>query len=283
MLKRQYHCFVAGLADLAFDSSKGFMEMAEFREELKTILHPADYVLVSVLFLPHDNNNLKTFLKGEGDEWDPLGNYIQQDFEEQKRIIDSILKEDDILPAYMAGIMTEWYSTEGGINEPEMDRKLTDGYIKMALNSGNGFLERWIRFDSDLNNIFTFVNSKAFGLDAGRYIAGDDPLATELRELFTRGKDFQMPSEPQYFSTIFKIATENEFLERERKTDIARWNFIDSETFFEYFTIDLILGYLIKLSIVLRWKQLEPETGEKMLKRLIEDLEAPVLSGNAGL
>ncbi len=280
MLKRHYHCFVAGLADLAFDSSKSFVDMAEFLEEIKTVLHPADYLPVSVLFLPHDNKNLVAFLEGEVDKWDLLGNYTLQDFEEQKRIINSILREDDILPLYMVELMTDRVSSENGIDKSEMDKRLTEGYINMALKSGNRFLEKWIRFDRDLNNIFTLINSKSLDLDAGKFIIGDDPLANELKELFNRGKDFRVPVEPQYVPMIFKIATENEFLERERKIDIARWDFIDSETFFEYFTIDLILGYLIKLSIVLRWKKLEPETGKKMLKRLIEDMEAPVLSGD---
>jgi len=60
--------------------------MAEFREELKSILHPSDYFLVSVLFLPHDNKNLMAFLGDDTKTWDPLGNYSLQDIEEQKRI-----------------------------------------------------------------------------------------------------------------------------------------------------------------------------------------------------
>jgi hypothetical protein len=280
ILKRQYHCFVAGLADLAFDSTKSVMDMAEFREELKTILHPGDYLTLSVLFLPHDNKNLIAFLESKDTTWDPLGNYSIQDFEEQERIINSILKENNILPEYMVGLMTDWFNTEGGIDKFEMDKRLTEGYINIALDSGNRFLEKWISFDRDLNNIFILLNSKSLNLDANMYIIGDDPFATELAGIFNSGKDFHIPAEPEYAHMIFKIATENEFLDRERKIDMARWDFIDSATFFEYFTLDMIIGYLIKLSIVLRWKQLDPETGKMMLEKLIEDMESPVLTGN---
>jgi len=280
MFRRQYHCFVAGLADLAFDSSKGVLEMPDFREELKSILHPADYSKISVLFLPSDNNNLMAFLKGSTELPDPGGNFTLTDFEEQKRVLQSIIKEDDILLPYMVEFMTDWLNSENGIDKTVADRKLTEGYIYAGLNSGNRFLGKWIRFDTDLKNILTLVNAKMLGLDAVNLIVGDDNLAKRLREIYSSGKDFQIPVEPEYVPGLFRIAVESEFLEREKKSDIARWDFIDSETFFDYFTIDIILGYIIKLSIVLRWKLLDPETGKNMLSRLVKDMENPVISGS---
>lgn len=281
MFKRQYHCFVAGLADLAFDSSKGVMEMADFLKELKTILHPEDFSKVSVLLLPSDNINLVAFLKGSAELPDPHGNFSLTDFEEQKRVIQSIIKEDDILLPYMVEFMRDWFNSENGIDKTETDKRLTEGYIRTGLASGNSFLEKWIRFDSDLKNILALVNSKMLGVDAVNHIIGDDPLAKRLREIHLSGKDFQIPVEPEYVPGLFRIAVESEFLEREKKSDIARWDFINSENFFEYFTIDLILGYIIKLSIVIRWKLLDPETGKIMLNRLVKDMEAPVISGSS--
>jgi len=80
MLQRQYFYFVAGLADLLFDSGKSFAGMLEFKEELKKNLHPRDFHLVSLLFLPYDNKNLINFLEGSGDAWDQLGNFSKEDF-----------------------------------------------------------------------------------------------------------------------------------------------------------------------------------------------------------
>ncbi|HUX56781.1 MAG TPA: DUF2764 family protein, partial [Bacteroidales bacterium] len=273
-------CFVAGLADLVFDANKSYMDMTDFQEELKIALHPGDYSLVSILFLPHDNKNIVAFLEGKDDSWDPLGNYSSQDFEEQKRIIFSILKEKNILPDYLVGMIAAWFEAENGLDKIEMANKLTEGYINMALNSGNRFLENWISFERDLNNIFILLNSKSLNLDAGSFFIGNDPFTKELADISDRGKDFSIPYDPEYASLIFKIAADSEFLERERRIDYTRWEFIDSLTSFDYFTIDLILAYLVKYSIVLRWNQLEPETGKMMLQKLLDDMEAPVLSGN---
>ena len=280
MYKRKYHYLVAGLADLIFDNNKSNLDMSEFREELKIALHPSDYSLVSILFLPADNKNFIAFSEGKEASWDPLGNYTLQDFEEQKWNIHSIQKEDRILPDYMVELMAVWVNSEKVISRLEMEKTLSEGYISMALDSGNSFLEKWVSFDRDINNIFTLINSRTLNLDPGSFIIGNDPFSRELKDISERGKDFMMPAEPDYAPGIFKIALENEFLEKEKRIDIARWDFIDSVTFFEYFTIDLILGYLIKLSIVLRWKKLDPETGKILLQKLINEMEAPAISGN---
>lgn len=279
MLQRQYFYFVAGLADLLFDSGKSFAGMLEFREELKKNLHPRDFHLVSLLFLPYDNRNLITFLEGNGNAWDQLGNFSKEEFEEQLRIIKAILKEEDILPDYIVRIMREWTGLEEGVKVADIKKRLSEGYINTVEGSGNRFLKRWIRFETDLNNIFVFLNAKSLETDPAAHVVGDDPFTRELLDLFKAGKDFSVSFEPDHVSDIFKIATESEFLERERKIDLLKWNFIDTITFFEYFNIDLILAYLVKYSIVLRWDRLNPETGREMLRKFIADTEASISNG----
>lgn len=278
MPERHYYYFVAGLADLVFDSGKNLKEMPEFREELKNHLHPGDYNLVSILFLPNDNRNLLSYLENTADEWDKLGTYTLDEFEEQERINSSILKEKNILPDYMVQLMLDFTLSEEEIDKPALRKKLASGYINLALASGNSFLEKWIKFDSDINNIFIFLNSKSLDLDPADHLVGDDSFMEELLELFRSGKDFPAVFEKEYASQIFKIATENEFLEREKKIDLARWDYIDNINVFEYFTLSQILGYLIKYSIVLRWSKLDSETGQILLKKFIEETESIILS-----
>lgn len=277
MLKRRYYYLVAGFADLVFDSGKGIPELNEFREELKDNLHPSDYQLVSLLFLPYDNDNLIAFLEEKTDIWNPLGNFSPEDFEEEKTVLKSILKHKDVIPHYMVNVMVRHILEEHTIDRVSLWKTLTEGYMELVMNSGNSFLKKWTCFDRDIRNIFAMMNAKELDLDAEKYIVGNDNLAQELIAVFNTGKDFVIPREPDYAAAIFRIATESEFLEKERRTDLERWNFIDTNTFFEYFTIDQILGYLIKYKIVLRWKQLDPATGELMLKKLIEQMETQVL------
>ncbi len=279
MFRRQYYYLVAGFADLVFDSGKGYHDLYEFREDLKHHLHPSDYDLVSLLFLPYDNENFMAFTEERLDEWNPLGNFSLNEFEEERRILQSIIRrKKDVIPRYMVKLLEQHMQGNDQPDKVLLWKKLTEGYIKMVLESGNRFLGQWISFDRDLRNILALINAKALDLDAGKYIVGDDNFALELMSILDSGKEIVIPAEPEYAHEIYNIATNSDFLDRERKIDLERWNFIDSITFFEYFTIDLILGYVIKYSMVLRWKELDPETGKAMLQKMIMQMETQVIS-----
>jgi len=282
MFKRQYCYLVAGLADLIFDSGKVIPDLVEFREELKEALHPSDYYLVSILFLPYDHDNMIAFFEGKTDKWNIHGNFSPDEFEEEKKLLLTIGRRKDAMPSYMVEQMALRSGEEQSVDRVFTWQKLTEGYINLVMRSGNRFLERWISYDSDIRNIFALLNAREMGLDAARYIVGGSNLARELLTAFSSGKELAIPLEPDYVPVIFRIATENEFLERERKIDLERWAYIDSITLFEYFTIDLILGYLIKYMMVLRWKQLDPVTGESMLRKLIDQMETRAMSAGIG-
>jgi len=179
----------------------------------------------------------------------------------------------------MVRVMRVWQASEEGLKAGETRKELAEGCISMAHDSGNQFLRKWMKFDTDLQNIFTFVNSKSLNIDPADHLVGDDPFREELLELYRSGKDFSISFESDYASSVFKIIVENEFLERERRIDLLKWDFIDTVNFFEFFTIDMILGYLIKYSIVLRWARLDPERGRELLHRFLMETESKILSG----
>ncbi len=274
MFKRLYHCYVAGLYDLSFDDGKNLVSLTDFRTEMKEILHPDDYRLASLLFMPYDNKNLLRFISGKEDQQhDDHGNFTREDFEEQVSLLDSIIKVDDILPSYMVAVISDWLAAEKSIDLIAAEKRLAEGYYTLVKASGSKFLIKWSEFELDLNNILVLKNAMELDLDASEQIVGSNPLTDELKVISRRKSDFRIPPEPDYASVVFNIAGETEFLERELKIDQIRWNFINELIFFEYFTIDFILGYLVRLSIALRWKQLIPEKGEEMLKRLVSELK----------
>lgn len=273
MFKRLYHCYVAGLYDLAFDDGKNLVSLEEFREGLKDILHPDDFRLARILFLPYDNRNLIRFLSGKGDEHDPLGNFSREEFDEQVKILDSIIKVDDILPEYMVQVIKDWVAAEKNIDLIAAEKRLTEGYFSLVESSGSNFLKKWSSFELNLNNILVLKNSLELGIDASAQILGNNSLAEELKIISGRKTDFRVPPEPDYASMIFNVAGETEFLERELKIDQIRWNYASELIFFEYFTIDYILGYLTRLSIALRWNALDQERGEEMLRKTVSDLK----------
>ena len=235
MFKRLYHCFIAGLYDIGFDDGKNIVSLHEFRAELKEILHPDDYQLATILFQPYDIKNLVSFMSGKTREHDDLGNFTVEDFEEQVKRLDSIIKVEDILPDYMVDIIRKWIESEKSIDLIEAEKSLTEGYFGLVSSSGNNFLSKWTEYDLDLNNILVLKNSMELGVEASDQIVGNNQLAEELKIISRRKSDSRVPPEPDYTGSIFSIAGETEFLEREIKIDIARWNYVNDLIFFEYF------------------------------------------------
>lgn len=274
MFKRYYYCFVAGLYDLSFDDGKNLIDLNDFRKELKSILHPNDFKLAEILYLPYDNSNLVKFLAGKDENsFDSMGKYSYEDIQEQVAILDSIIPVNDILPDYMVEVIKAWLEAEKSIDPLKAEKALTEGLYNLALESESRFLQKWTEYQMDLNNIFALKNAQVIDSEASEQIIGNNQLAEELKVLSKRKGDIRIPPEPDYATDLFSIATDSEFIDREIKTDINRWETINDMIFFEYFTIDFILGYTAKLMIADRWKKLDPETGEKMLKKLVAELK----------
>lgn len=60
-----------------------------------------------------------------------------------------------------------------------------------------------------------------------------------------------------------------DILAREKGLDDLMWNKIDSITLFNYFDINVILGFIAKLHIVARWYRLDEQTGREMFRNLL--------------
>ena len=56
--------------------------------------------------------------------------------------------------------------------------------------------------------------------------------------------------------------------------DELRWNWLEDNSIFNYFTIERIYVFLQKLDIVTRWTKLDTETGAKRYKELIDGLKS---------
>ena len=68
------------------------------------------------------------------------------------------------------------------------------------------------------------------------------------------------------------ILNGDDILSRERGIDDLMWEKIDNLTIFNYFDIDVILGFVTKLNIVARWYKLDEQTGREMFKKLVDEV-----------
>lgn len=266
MLKRTYYYLIAGLQDITLDIHKLSMDQLEFREELKNNLHPADYKWVEVLFYPHDNINLLNLLQKNEKPFDPKGVFSLEQLEEN-------LKEPTgELPPYMDEFILAFQNNEQVIQGMSPENQITTLFYKYTESLGQDFLKEWFLFNRDLNNLLSAISCRKYDIPYENQIIGDDELSETIKK--SHARDFGLSTEISYIDDLLNIAKNDDIQDREKAFDRLKWNHLEDVTFFEYFTIDRVLAFVIKLGMVERWLAIDSDYGSKMFKQLLQELKA---------
>ena len=60
---------------------------------------------------------------------------------------------------------------------------------------------------------------------------------------------------------------------KERKIDNIRWAELSELSTFDYFDLNAVIAYLVKVNMVARWAQLDKKVGREMFDRLVAELD----------
>ncbi|MGE0088984.1 MAG: DUF2764 family protein [Bacteroidales bacterium] len=268
MPQNYYHYFIAGLTEIFFNNSGINFGMPQFKKLLEEQIKPDDYKLVKLLFLPYDNENLLHFLNEDFDKFNPLGNYLKSDFE-----LEFSKERKNILPSYMYKFY-DLYKNEDETQKVDKswENILTEMYYEYALATKNKFLKQWFEFNRNIKNILTGINCRKFGFNPEKHLVGKNIITESI--ITNKSKDFGLETEYPMVTLLLAIYEKENYLASEREIDMLRWNKIDELTLFEYFTIDKVLAYTIKLDIAYRWLALDPEKGQTIFKQIIKDIKS---------
>lgn len=267
MLKRQYHCFISGLPALSLDDSRLWISPGEFGEMLKENLHPDDYRQAELVFMENDKRNLAAYLVS-GKNTDSLpANYSVSDFQEQEKLFSAILPSADILPRYMVNVMKENLQEEGKKDKLKIEHELSEGYYHYLMENAVPFLKAYSIFDFNLRNLVAFIKAGRHNISQEQFITGDSVHAGHLRDY--AGKNLVKDHEFEFFDEIVSYTGSASFADEEMKYDRLRWRVIEDMVFFDNFSIDRIIGYLLQLLIARRWSALDRDKGEEKLRQIL--------------
>lgn len=268
MFRNHYHYFIAGLPDFFMDDAEIGFPMHDFKNMLQEELRPEDYKLVQLLFLAYDNKTLLNYLNEDYQNHHQLstfGNDIYDiEFSDEKR---------GILPSYMYRFV-EFYKNEElnqNVNR-SWENIITEMYYDYVLKTKNRFLKEWFEFNRNVNNIVIGYNCRKHNINAENQLIGDNMVTQAI--LKSNAKDFGLSVELPYITEVIALAEKDNFIAREKGLDQLRWEKLEDLTLFDYFTIEVILAYTIKLDIAYRWLELEEETGREMFRKIIDDLKS---------
>ena len=256
------------MPDVFLDDTEIQFTMVDFKKELKNQLKPEDYKLAELLFLPYDNAELLKFLAEDYENLNDLGSFTTQDFE-----VEFSDEKQGILPSYMYKF-AELYKDEElskNINK-SWENVLTEMYYEYVLQTPNKFLKEWFAFNQNLNNILIGHNCRKYNLEADNQLLGDNFVTKAI--LSSNAKDCGLEVELPYVAEINQLADNENLLAREKGLDQLKWNMVEEITLFDYFTIEVVLAYTIKLDIAYRWLELGEEEGRQMFKQIINALKS---------
>ncbi len=274
MNKKNYHCLIAGLPDLIPDDKKRYFSSAELRDYLQDELRPADFELVKLYYLPFDHENLLNLLFDDEEfQWDERGNYSRKAFEQlaDKKQLENV--NFSLFPPYFRRFVLLFHDEEVQFTRAGAMKFLTEDWYKFIFGSKNEFVKTFGEYKRNIVNIMLALNGRKHNIPFEDAIIGNDEIARMLKT--NRSRDFGLTDDEfNDIENILQLYEIENLLERELKLDNYTWQFIDEITFFNYFTIERILGFVQKLFIAERWLELDKEKGQHIFKKLLEELES---------
>ena len=139
---------------------------------------------------------------------------------------------------------------EEGFNEDTLNAEFYD----KASKSKNRFIREYFDFDGRLRNMKVNYLASRLGKNGEEY-------QVELPEAdFEEGKQIQ------------EILADANFVKREQKMDELKWEKASDIARMYYFNMNAILAFMVKAKTVQRWAELDPEKGQEMFKKLVQEI-----------
>ncbi|PZX13576.1 uncharacterized protein DUF2764 [Breznakibacter xylanolyticus] len=271
MFERHYYCLIAGLPDLVLNDKKS-LPFQDVREMLNRDLHPSDRVLCDQLCLPFDHLNIVNALFHPEKAFHPMALF-------HKELIDLLIDKKEIenplrqaFPDYIQSTLDQWFTATDPMHEKQVIMALQNGYYRMLSQSSNAFMNNWSEFDSNLRNVMAALNGRKYNLAFDDDLIGDNEITEALKK--NRSRDFGLSSLIPGLDAWIQLHENTNLVDRELQLDTLRWKFIDDATFFNYFTIEKVLAFLLKIMIIERWMVLDSARGRELFNRLLQELQA---------
>lgn len=273
MFGTDYYCLVASLREYALDAdTKGF-DAAAIVSAVTEQVDKSDARQIELLYGYYDCENLISLRAGRT-AFNPLGNFSREELEAE-------LKSPRRLPDELARVVRAWADPEGEDAETvntaqQFEHALMEAYYALCERKGCRFLRAWAAFDRTLRNVAAAVTARALGRPVEEAVVGSDDIADQL--VRSSAADFGLRGELPYVDAVIAaVNEEGNIVEKERKIDLIRWREALELSVFDYFDINAILAYLVRINIVARWSRLDPARGRELFDRLLAELDAPEL------
>lgn len=276
MFSTDYYYLVAGLREWTLESdTKGF-NVREIVDEILTELTKRDREAVKLLYAYYDCENIIA-CRAERERHNELGNLSREQIEKMlaERSYGELSSNVAKVVKYFNEADDDERDEENVIND-SFEHALFEAYYRDLAESKCSFLKAWGEFDRNLRNISAALAAREAGRSVADVVVGGGDVVEQLKS--SSSADFGLRGELQYIDAVISaVSDEKNIVEKERKIDKVREEQAWDIAVFDFFNINFILSYLVRVNIIARWMLLLPEAGREMLERLMRDLDAKEL------
>ena len=267
-MRRKYYALVAGLPDLAIDGQKLPYTVLSFGEEVYPQLSKADRMLFDLFFLKYDNKNLLLYLKNKEVSLDEKGHYTKEDFAELITLCREVDQpKQSLFPPYFITFLRHYNQEDSNANPVLESDYLSGLYYDYALECENRFVRNWFEMNLLLYNLLAATTARKYKYPVADYVVGNSETAKIIRT--SNARDFGMGEVIENFEKIAAISEEADLLEKEKKIDLLKWQWIDDNITFHYFTVEKLYAHLLMLDMLERWAALDKETGQETFRAMV--------------
>ncbi len=269
MFSTNYYTLVAGFREYALDADRKGFDPEAIRAEVMETLTARDAREVALLYTYYDCENLCAQRAGRTTH-NALGNLTAEE-------IAAELKQPSRLPEPLAAVVRAFADPEGEdaetVNtESRFEKVLFEAYYALCVSAKSRFLRAWSTFDRNLRNVTAAIAARAAGRAIDEVTVGRGEVVEQLTR--SSASDFGLRGELEYLDALIAALNEEQnLIEKEHKIDLIRWNESLEIASFDYFDINAVIAYLVRVNIVARWAMLDPVRGREMFDRLLAELD----------
>lgn len=261
------YSLIAELPDLKFDPEATFELPEHFLGSLEGKVFPGEMDCIRLLWFQKFNRKLAAFFSGRLPNNDLLPGLDATAFHTDNEGFHQA-------PAYLQNLVRWKERQKEYPNETLISQKLQEFHYGQMRCSKNRFLKCWGELELNRLNLLAAGRCEINSLDKEEQLIKGNGYSELLHDFSVREKIIrtEFSVAPQLEIIIKKI----NYQERELAMDQVRWDMIDEINRFEYFTVDVLLGYFQKLLLLERWatllqrkKPVNPvELANKMIKEV---------------
>lgn len=267
-----YIAFIAGLPDISADDRKLSITLKNFNEAAADYLSSKDRAMLDLLLMTEDNKQIVRLLENQEPDTQldtvfPL-NVLQAEVEGV---------EVSKLPKYLQTFISDYKG--GKIKEGESAENILSASYYSALKScGNKFIAEYAEFSMNFKNLVAALNCRKFGKSIADEIIGNNAFCAELKT--SQLKDFGLADENEWVAQVVALMASPNLVEREKGLDSVMWNYLDEALTFKYFSVEILIAYVLKLKSLERWSKMDTESGRKVFSELVDKFRKSLKFGD---